>query len=126
MNNLIYAGVPEGTTSEPVATAAPSASSGLFQMLFLLLIFFVMMYFLVILPQKRREKQFKQMIASIRRGDTVVTSGGVVGKVIDVKNETLKIKTANTTELEISKAFVARVLKNKNEKTEKSEKNEKK
>ncbi|MDN5325160.1 MAG: preprotein translocase subunit YajC [Thermosipho sp. (in: thermotogales)] len=115
MNNLIFAGVPEGTTSEPVTTAAPSASSGLFQMLFLLIIFFVMMYFLVILPQKRREKQFKQMISSIKRGDTVITSGGVVGKVIDVKNDTLKIKTANTTELEISKAFVARVIKNKSE-----------
>ncbi|MBO8161541.1 MAG: preprotein translocase subunit YajC [Thermosipho sp. (in: Bacteria)] len=123
MNNIVYAGVPD-SASEPVTTAAPSASSGLFQMLFLLLIFFVMMYFLVILPQKRREKQFKQMIASIKRGDTIVTSGGVVGKVIDVKNDTLKIKTANTTELEISKAFVAKVIKNKNGKS--TENNEQK
>ncbi|MBO8139053.1 MAG: preprotein translocase subunit YajC [Thermosipho sp. (in: Bacteria)] len=115
MNNIVYSGVPEGTTSQPVTTAAPSASSGLFQMLFLLLIFFVMMYFLVILPQRKREKKFKEMISSIKRGDTIVTSGGVVGKVIDVKKDTLKIKTANTTELEISKAFVARVIKNKTE-----------
>jgi preprotein translocase subunit YajC len=115
MNNIVYSGVPDGTASQPTTTAAPSASSGLFQMLFLLLIFFVMMYFLVIMPQKRREKQFKEMISSIKRGDTVITSGGVVGKVIDVKNDTLKIKTANTTELEISKAFVAKVIKEKSE-----------
>ncbi|ANQ53128.1 preprotein translocase subunit YajC [Thermosipho sp. 1070] len=117
MSNFVYSGVPDPSAgvSNPGAAAAPSAASGLFQMLFLLLIFFVMMYFLMILPQKKREKQFKQMISEIKRGDTVITSGGIVGKVIDVKKDTLKIKSNNTTELEIAKVYVAKVIKNKEE-----------
>ncbi|QTA37957.1 preprotein translocase subunit YajC [Thermosipho ferrireducens] len=115
MKNFVFAGPPDGGAVATTPTATPGAAGGLFQLVFLLLIFFVMMYFLVILPQKRREKQFKQMISSIKRGDTVITSGGVVGKVLDVKKDTLKIKTANTTELEIAKAYVSRVIKEKTE-----------
>lgn len=114
MANIVYSGVPD-----------PSASTGgLFQMLFLLLIFFVMMYFLVILPQRKREKEFKKMISEIKRGDTIITSGGIVGKVIDVKKDTLKIKTSNTTELEVAKVYISKVLKNK-DKTEENSKSSK-
>ncbi|ABR31738.1 membrane protein [Thermosipho melanesiensis] len=115
MRNFVYAGVPDPSAAGNTTSAAPSAASGLFQMLFLLLIFFVMMYFLVILPQRKREKQFKKMISQIKRGDTIITSGGIIGKVIDVKKDTLKIKTSNTTELEISKLYISKVIKNKEE-----------
>ena len=109
---MIFAGAPG--TAAPTTTPTTGAGGAFFQMIFLLLIFFAMMYFLVILPQKRREKQFKEMIASIKRGDTVITNGGVVGKVLDVRKDTLKIKTANSTELEIAKAYISRVIKEKN------------
>lgn len=45
---------------------------------------FVVMYFLVIRPQQKKAKIHREMIASIRRGDTVVTSGGLIGKVAKV------------------------------------------
>ncbi|HPV63539.1 MAG TPA: preprotein translocase subunit YajC, partial [Fervidobacterium sp.] len=85
------------------------------QMVIMLLLFFAMMYFLVILPQRRKEKEFKQMLESLKRGDNVITTGGVVGKIIDIKKDTLKIKSANSTELEIHKAYIAKVLKDKEE-----------
>ncbi|ACJ74705.1 membrane protein [Thermosipho africanus TCF52B] len=125
MANIVYSGVPDPSASTGGATAAaPSAAGELFQMLFLLLIFFVMMYFLVILPQRKREKEFKKMISEIKRGDTIITSGGIVGKVIDVKKDTLKIKTSNTTELEVAKVYISKVLKNK-DKTEENSKSSK-
>lgn len=63
---LVFAGAPDvgATTSTGTQT---SASGALMQMLIMLLIFFAMMYFLVILPQRRREKEFRQMIESLKR-----------------------------------------------------------
>ncbi len=96
--------------SAPAQAAPSTASTGLFGMLIWLVAIFAIFYFIAILPQRRREKQHRQMVESIRRGDVVVTVGGVVGKVIDVRKDTLKIKSANVTELEVRKASIAGVV----------------
>ena len=120
---LIFAGAPD--TGAAGTTAATGSSGGaLIQMLIMLLLFFAMMYFLVILPQRRKEKEFKQMLESLKRGDNVITTGGVVGKIIDIKKDTVKIKSANSTELEIHKAYVAKVLKEKEEAIEETKSEE--
>lgn len=91
-------------------TPSTTGTGGLFGMLIWLVAIFALFYFIAILPQRRREKQHRQMVESIKRGDVVVTIGGVVGKVIDVKKDTLKIKSANVTELEVRKASIAGVV----------------
>ena len=48
---------------------------------------FVIMYFLILRPQQRRAKQHQEMVKGLRRGDTVITSGGLVGKVTKVVDE---------------------------------------
>jgi preprotein translocase subunit YajC len=48
---------------------------------------FVIMYFLILRPQQRRVKQHSEMVKSLRRGDTVVTSGGLVGKITKVVDD---------------------------------------
>jgi preprotein translocase subunit YajC len=48
---------------------------------------FAIMYFLMIRPQQQRVKQHREMVNNVRRGDTVVTAGGIVGKVAKVKDE---------------------------------------
>jgi preprotein translocase subunit YajC len=48
---------------------------------------FVIMYFLILRPQQRRVKQHQEMVSSLRRGDTVVTSGGLVGKITKVVDD---------------------------------------
>ena len=48
---------------------------------------FVIMYFLMIRPQQKRQKQHQEMVKNVRRGDTVITSGGLVGKVTKVVDE---------------------------------------
>jgi len=107
--NIFFAD-PTAPTRSPTATGP---TGGFATLLIWLVAIFVLFYFMAILPQRRREKQHQRMVASIRRGDVIVTVGGIVGKVIDVRDETLKIKTANVTELEVRKSSVAGILAKK-------------
>ncbi|RKX42772.1 MAG: preprotein translocase subunit YajC [Thermotogae bacterium] len=113
MNILLNA--PPGTTESAPTASAQATGGSAFSFIFLLIILFVMFYFLIILPQRRREKQFREMVSSLKKGDTVITVGGVVGKVIDIKKDTVKVKSAIATELEITKRAIASVLKEKQE-----------
>jgi preprotein translocase subunit YajC len=66
------------------------AQAGSSDMLISLLPFaliFVIMYFLILRPQQKRVKQHQEMVTSLRRGDTVVTSGGLVGKITKVVDD---------------------------------------
>ena len=119
MGNIVFAGAPGAAPAPTSGTAATGGGWG--SLLFMLIIFFAMFYFLVIMPQKKREKEFQKMISNMKRGDTVITTGGIVGKIIDVKKDTIKIKTANTTELEVTKRSIATVIKAKEEKENKEE-----
>ncbi|MEI2385965.1 preprotein translocase subunit YajC [Breoghania sp. JC706] len=51
------------------------------------ILIFAIMYFLIIRPQRQRMKQHQEMVNSLRRGDTIVTSGGIVGKVVKVLDD---------------------------------------
>ncbi|NMB33079.1 MAG: preprotein translocase subunit YajC [Clostridium sp.] len=55
--------------------------------------FVAVMYFMVILPQKRRNKQHRQMIESLRVGDNIVTTGGIVGTVVNIKDDEVTLET---------------------------------
>ena len=64
-----------------------SDSSGMITSLLPLILIVVIMYFLVLRPQQQRVKQHQQMVKALRRGDTVVTNGGLVGKVTKVVDD---------------------------------------
>ncbi len=69
---------------------AQGATGGSSDMLFSILPFvliFVIMYFLILRPQQRRMKQHQEMVKNVRRGDTVITSGGMMGKVTKVVDD---------------------------------------
>jgi preprotein translocase subunit YajC len=78
--------------------------AGLLGMMWPLLLFIVIFYFLLIRPQKKRQKQHQDMLNSIKRGDQVVTAGGIYGTVRDVKDDSFI--------LEVSDGVKIRVLKN--------------
>lgn len=65
------------------AAAAPDAM-GIFQTILPFILIFVIMYFLILRPQQRKVKAHAEMVKGVRRGDTVVTSGGLIGKVARV------------------------------------------
>ena len=71
----------------PAFAQAPGGSSGMLMSLLPFILIFVIMYFLILRPQQRRVKQHQEMVKNVRRGDTVVTSGGLVGKVTKVVDD---------------------------------------
>ena len=60
---------------------------GMLMSLLPFILIFVIMYFLILRPQQRRVKQHQEMVKNVRRGDTVITSGGLVGKVTKVVDD---------------------------------------
>ena len=74
-------------------------------LLFPMLIMLVIFYFLVIRPQQQRSKSHREMVNQVRRGDTVVTSGGFVGKVVKTSD------TSDEVEVELSDNLRVRVVK---------------
>lgn len=74
------------------------ASGGLLVMLIQMLplvLIFVVFYFMLIRPQKKKEKEIQKMRSSIEVGDEVITSGGIIGRVVNIKDDTVVIETGN-------------------------------
>jgi preprotein translocase subunit YajC len=92
--------------------AAPAANAGSGQMIQTLVIFgavFVIFYFLIIRPQNKKQKEAQKMIQAIKKGDHVVTAGGVHAVVYTVKEKTVILKVDDNTKMEFSKSAVASV-----------------
>ncbi|ADQ47079.1 preprotein translocase, YajC subunit [Caldicellulosiruptor kronotskyensis 2002] len=77
-----------------------------------LILMFVVLYLLIIVPQRRREKQFREMINSLIVGDEIVTNAGIIGKIVNIKDDILTIEVgADRVKLKIYKWAVKEVLK---------------
>lgn len=88
------------------AAAAPSAIPQLVMLGGFLLIF----YFLLWRPQSKRQKEHKDLVGNLSKGDEIVMNGGLMGKVNKVDEEYAVIEIANNVEVKIQKASVAAVL----------------
>jgi preprotein translocase subunit YajC len=67
------------------------------------------MYFLMIRPQQKRLKEHQAMVAAVRRGDTVVTSGGIIGKVAKVDDQELQVEIAEGVKIKILRSTISEV-----------------
>jgi preprotein translocase subunit YajC len=74
-----------------------------------LIFIFAIMYFLMIRPQQQRMKQHKQMVENVRRGDTVVTAGGVVGRVTKVDDAEISVEIADDVQIRVIKSTLSEV-----------------
>ena len=94
------------------AQGAPAAGGGdiVLQLVPFVLIF-IIMWFLIIRPQQRRVKEHQEMLKNVRRGDTVVTSGGIVGKVTKVTEGTadLDVEIADGVRVKVARGMIAEV-----------------
>lgn len=85
-------------------TDSAADSSGLLSMLPMLLIMIAVFYFMIIRPENKRKKEAEQMRSSIKNGDKITTIGGIVGKVVDVKEDKFVIETgADQVRIEFAK-----------------------
>ncbi|MEM7423200.1 MAG: preprotein translocase subunit YajC [Pseudomonadota bacterium] len=77
-----------------------------------LVMIFVIFYFLLIRPQQKRAKEHKQMVAALRRGDQIVTAGGMVAKVTRVKegDEEIEVEIAEGVKVKLYRSTITTVL----------------
>jgi preprotein translocase subunit YajC len=96
-------------TTPAFAQAAGGGSEMIMSLLPFVLIF-VIMYFLILRPQQRRVKQHQEMVKNVRRGDTVITSGGIVGKVTKVlDDEQVEVEIADGVRIRQMRSMVSDV-----------------
>ena len=91
---------------------AQGSQPSMFGSLLPLVLIVVVMYFLMIRPQRKRQKEHQSMVAALKSGDEVVTSGGLYGTVagIDEKGQTLWIKIAGDVKVKVERVAIARVI----------------
>ena len=94
-------------------TAADAANGGFlarYGSIIFLILMVVVFYFFLIRPQKKQEKEFNNMINSLQPGDEITTKGGIIGKIISIKEETMVIETSkDRTKIRLLTSAVAKV-----------------
>jgi len=86
-----------------------SGSEGFLSLLPLVLIF-VVFYFLLIRPQSKRQKEHRDMVAALQRGDEVATAGGLVGKLAEISDSFVQVELANNVLVTVQRHTVSAVL----------------
>jgi preprotein translocase subunit YajC len=98
------------STAYAQGTSGTPGASDIFIQFMPFVLIIVIMYFLVIRPQQQRVKAHQQLIANVRRGDTVVTSGGVIGKVVKVlEGDEVLLEIAEDVRVKVVKSMLADV-----------------
>jgi preprotein translocase subunit YajC len=113
--NILLADAAAPASAAPASTAATSSASSAQPppqspnfIIFLVLIG-IMMYFMLFRPQQQRQKQLAKLMSNLKSGDRVVTSSGIVGIVITVKDKTVSLRSADA-KMEVTKSSVTEIL----------------
>ncbi len=112
MNNwmqVAMAGAPGGPAQ---GAGAPDSTSMLVNLLPLILIF-VLFYLLFIVPQRKQQKQHQELLKSLKKGDDVLTTGGIYGTIVgfNERDNTVYLKVAENIKIEIQRASIAGLRK---------------
>lgn len=94
--------------AQTAGAAQPDALGGILGLAPLFLVF-ILFYFLMIRPQQKRMKALQQSVEAVKKGDTVTTAGGIVGKVTRVDGAFVEVEIAQGTKVRIVKATLAAV-----------------
>ena len=102
--------------SEAFAQAAPAAAAasdtpfGSWNNLLFPVLMFVVLYFVMIRPQMKRQKDHRTMMDALAKGDEVVTSGGMLGKVSKMGETFLSVEVANGVEVQVQRSAVVQIM----------------
>ena len=102
-----------GVFAPAPATAqnAPTFTESLVNMLPMLAICYMIFYFMVIRPQETKAKKHKQLLESLKRGDSVVTTGGLIGRVISIESGVVNLEIAPNVKIRVEGSHVLRFEK---------------
>ncbi len=91
------------------AQQAPSTPQN-FNFIFMMIAIFAIMYFMMIRPEQKKQKARAELLKNVKKGDKVLTAGGIVGVVGNVKDTTVVIRIADNTNVEFTKSSITNVI----------------
>jgi preprotein translocase subunit YajC len=93
----------------PAYAQSASGGNALFELLFPLVMVFAIIYFLIIRPQQKRQREHQAMVDGVSRGDTIITQGGLVGKVAKVHDDELDVDFGENARMKVVKSMIISV-----------------
>lgn len=102
--------VPEALATDGAVSSAQAAAQPGFEGLLFPIALIVIFYFLLIRPQQKRNKDHKKMVAGAKKGDEIVTTGGVLGKITEVGDNFFTLEIGTNLSVQITKASIASVM----------------
>lgn len=91
--------------------AEPTAGGSLVSMIVILLVFVAIFYFLLIRPQRRQQKEHRELVASLKRGDRVITAGGVLGTIDKIDEDTVVLALEEGAKVRLQKSSITGKVK---------------
>ncbi|MFC3908735.1 preprotein translocase subunit YajC [Legionella dresdenensis] len=91
-------------------TAAPAAQADGTISLVMIVAIFVVFYFMLIRPQNKRAKEHKELMNNLKKGDEVLTAGGILAKIVNLDEQFIKVAVAEGVELSVQRSAVSAVL----------------
>ena len=85
-------------------------ANALYQQIFMFGSIFLIFWFLILRPQQKQRRQHEEMLRQLKKGDEVVTSGGIIGRVVHVQDDERVVITSENTRLLVERARIARVV----------------
>jgi preprotein translocase subunit YajC len=110
--NLLNAFLAQATAAPaaaPAGTSGAQPQSSALGFVVPMILIFVIMYFMMIRPQSQQRKRLAQLLATLKSGDKVVTTSGIVGVVVTVKDKTVSLRSADA-KMEMTKSSVVEIL----------------
>jgi len=96
--------------SDAYAAGEAAPQGGGLQLVFMIALFFGIMYFMIIRPQSKKAKEHQALLNALSKGDEVVTSGGILGKITKIGDSFIELKVSDNGTLKVQKHAVTTVL----------------
>ena len=99
-----------GLISDAFAQAGPPGPGGQFMPIVMMVVFVVIFYFLLIRPQQKKAKEHQALVSKLQSGDEVVTTGGILGKVIEVGDSFVTLEVAEGVRMKVQKFQIGNLM----------------
>jgi preprotein translocase subunit YajC len=99
-----------GLISDAFAQAGPAGPGGQFMPIIMMVVFVVIFYFLLIRPQQKKAKEHQALVSKLQAGDEVVTTGGILGKVVEVSDSFVTLEVAEGVRVKVQKFQVGSLM----------------
>jgi preprotein translocase subunit YajC len=105
-----------GAASDAAGNPAAAPQGGGFEPIIFLVLMLVVFYFFLIRPQQKRAKKHKALVESLKRGDTVITSSGIYGRIVAIEGNVVTLEIAKNTRIKVLRNFVGGIADESTEK----------